>query len=375
MTGSPAIFLPRISGSDMFWSSNAWLPISSDRLTDLALGIGQLDADHAAARDGRDARRQRRHVARDVVGKLDHPAGLDAARRFELVHRHHRTGPDLDDVAADVEILEHAFRAGARCARARRGRSAACPSRARARAGRASAAGSCRRAPGSAARRGLRALRAAGAARRPAAARQPRRSGRERGGAAGSARSSRDLGRARRGPALARLAPEQAAEPALSPRLKPKREIAERRPARPNSSSKPSAATGPAIDGLRIRPTPHRRRAPRRGRALRPSRRAGPTRPNRWSGRARRRAGPRRPPRAAARGRSGPAGSSRIIRSPAMAMTGRNSTAPMPNSSSKRVARISAGASEPVGRRTAGGGAQRRIGRVVASRARPRRQR
>ena len=29
MTGSPAMFLPRISGSAMFWSSNAWLPISS----------------------------------------------------------------------------------------------------------------------------------------------------------------------------------------------------------------------------------------------------------------------------------------------------------------------------------------------------------
>ena len=29
MTGSPEIFFPRISGRDMFWSSNAWLPISS----------------------------------------------------------------------------------------------------------------------------------------------------------------------------------------------------------------------------------------------------------------------------------------------------------------------------------------------------------
>ena len=40
MTGSPAIFLPRISGSDMFWSSNAWLPISSDRLTISRFGLG-----------------------------------------------------------------------------------------------------------------------------------------------------------------------------------------------------------------------------------------------------------------------------------------------------------------------------------------------
>ena len=40
MTGSPAIFLPRISGSDMFWSSNAWLPISSDSATISRFGLG-----------------------------------------------------------------------------------------------------------------------------------------------------------------------------------------------------------------------------------------------------------------------------------------------------------------------------------------------
>ena len=40
MTGSPAMFLPRISGSDMFWSSNAWLPISSDSETVSRFGLG-----------------------------------------------------------------------------------------------------------------------------------------------------------------------------------------------------------------------------------------------------------------------------------------------------------------------------------------------
>ena len=40
ITGSPAMFLPRISGSDMFWSSNAWLPISSDSETISRLGLG-----------------------------------------------------------------------------------------------------------------------------------------------------------------------------------------------------------------------------------------------------------------------------------------------------------------------------------------------
>ena len=40
MTGSPAIFLPRISGSDMFWSSNAWLPTSSLSATASRLALG-----------------------------------------------------------------------------------------------------------------------------------------------------------------------------------------------------------------------------------------------------------------------------------------------------------------------------------------------
>ena len=40
ITGSPAIFLPRISGSAMFWSSNAWLPISSDKVTASRFGLG-----------------------------------------------------------------------------------------------------------------------------------------------------------------------------------------------------------------------------------------------------------------------------------------------------------------------------------------------
>ena len=40
MTGSPAMFLPRISGSAMAWSSKAWLPISSDRATVSRFALG-----------------------------------------------------------------------------------------------------------------------------------------------------------------------------------------------------------------------------------------------------------------------------------------------------------------------------------------------
>ena len=84
--------------------------LTSDQLRQadrLALRIRKLDPYHAATRNGRNASGQCRHVACDIVGQSDHPAGLDAACRFELVHRDHGARPDLDDVAADVEIFEH----------------------------------------------------------------------------------------------------------------------------------------------------------------------------------------------------------------------------------------------------------------------------
>ena len=222
MTGSPAMFLPRISGSAMFWSSNAWLPISSRQADRLALGVGQLDADHAAARDGRDARRQRRHVAGDVVGELDHPAGLDPARRLELVHRDHRARADLDDVAADVEILEHGFEQPrvalepgavdllACLSRAARGeqverRQLVIVAEREARLG----------APALRARRRGRPARPASAGSATATA------GRDRGGAAAVGALVAHFGRARRGAALARVAAEQAASQPFSSGVRP----------------------------------------------------------------------------------------------------------------------------------------------------------
>ena len=56
----------------------------------LALRIGQLDADGVAAGHDGDARRERAHRARDVVGEPDHARGLDAGRGLELVERHDR---------------------------------------------------------------------------------------------------------------------------------------------------------------------------------------------------------------------------------------------------------------------------------------------
>ena len=73
----------------------------------LALIVGQLDADHVAPRHGRDPHRHRAQRAGDVVGERDHPRGARAGRRLELVERDHRPGPDVDDLAAHAEIVQH----------------------------------------------------------------------------------------------------------------------------------------------------------------------------------------------------------------------------------------------------------------------------
>jgi hypothetical protein len=101
ITASPAIFLPRISGL---------APDQLGKADHLALGVRQLDSNHASAGDCRDSRRERRHVPRDIVGKRDYAARLDAARRLELVHRDHGARTDFDNVAAHVEVLKHGLK-------------------------------------------------------------------------------------------------------------------------------------------------------------------------------------------------------------------------------------------------------------------------
>ena len=75
----------------------------------LGLAVGQLDADDVAPGNDRDARRDRAHRARDVVGEADDARRLDAGRRLELVERDDRAGPHLHDLAVDAEIVEHGF--------------------------------------------------------------------------------------------------------------------------------------------------------------------------------------------------------------------------------------------------------------------------
>ncbi len=75
----------------------------------LAIGVGQFDADDGAARDGRDAGRERGHVAGDIVGKSNDAARLDAGRGLQFVHGDDRAGAHLDDVALHMEVVEDGF--------------------------------------------------------------------------------------------------------------------------------------------------------------------------------------------------------------------------------------------------------------------------
>src|SRR3546814_9698390 len=75
----------------------------------LAVDVGQFDADDRAARDRGDARGNRRHIAGNVVGKLDDTAGLDPRRGFKLVHGDHWTGTNFGDVPFYMEVVEYGF--------------------------------------------------------------------------------------------------------------------------------------------------------------------------------------------------------------------------------------------------------------------------
>jgi hypothetical protein len=66
--------------------------------------------------------------------------------------------------------------------------------------------------------------------------------------------------------------------------------------------------------------------------------------------------------------------SSRSRRSPARAITGRKMTQPSPNSKQCKVASVSAGRPEPIVRRAAGRGGERRVGAAVRYQARARRR-
>ncbi len=101
--------LPRQSASLCFVDFEVLARQELAQIHRLALEVRQLDADGVAALHHGDAGRHRAHRAGDVVGERDHPRGFRARRRLELVEGDDRAGADVDDLAADAEILERRF--------------------------------------------------------------------------------------------------------------------------------------------------------------------------------------------------------------------------------------------------------------------------
>ena len=109
MTGSPPIVLPSAIASRWFDLLEILAREQFAQIDGVASLVRQFDADGVAALDDRDAGRDRRHRAGDVVGEPDDPRRLDAGRRFEFVKRHDRAGTHVDDLALDAEIVEDAL--------------------------------------------------------------------------------------------------------------------------------------------------------------------------------------------------------------------------------------------------------------------------
>ena len=301
----------------------------------LALRVGQLDADHASAGDGRDAGRQRRHVAGDVVGKLDDPARLDAARRLQLVHGDDRAGPDLDDLAADVEILEHRFEQprialqpgavdlllallGRRREQVER-RQLVIVAERQARLG-AAVFGPAARSP---------RQRSGRFGDGDGGPRLRRRGGRRRGRRAISV--VRGAARALRGCAADRPASQPRSSSAESEREKPSDQAGEREQEQHGQAHRPGELrigdeVDCGVDSVRAR---------KPERAAPAARQSGN---RRTAGQAERdrRSGPRRRPRSAVRGRSARPARSRTMRRPASAITGRNSDRSEPEKQQQR---------------------------------------
>ena len=109
ITGSPPMVLPRQRPMRALVCLEILRGEQLAQIDGLALGVGQLDADGVLAGDDGDAAGDGAHRAGDVVGQADDARRLDAGRRLEFVKGDHRAGADVDDLAADAEIVEHAF--------------------------------------------------------------------------------------------------------------------------------------------------------------------------------------------------------------------------------------------------------------------------
>ena len=335
MTGSPAIFLPRISGSDMFWSANAWLPISSDSVTASRFGLGSSMP--ITLRPGMVATRA---DSADMLRAMSSASWITRLALMPLAGSSSyivTTGPGRTSTMSPRTWKSSSTLSSSRALRSRPARSicALALLRRRRRAGRAPAAGNCRRAPGSAGAAARRLLRTGLAAARSAwPARRRRRpaatSAARRWPVLVIVRSSRAARRGDPGPGLA----AENVGGSLLGRLQARAQIAENEAGEgedhqhdePHRPGDRSIADEPdrRVDAI----------GARQGRAPRPSRPAGPDTADALV-RLKRNADQAAPIAATSNARpTRPVGSSRIIRRPARAMTGRNSTEPMPNRSS-----------------------------------------
>ena len=193
--------------------------------------------------------------------------------------------------------------------------------------------------------------------------------GRDRGGAAAGRVVVARLGRARRGAARrAARGAERRATQARSSSLQAKRELAEHEPGEREQHHAASAASARrSTDWGSGRPAQSTPCAPAKPDRSAPA--GGQARHRRPADQAERDAEqrPRRSRRAAAPRPARPPARARACAGRRCATTGRNSAAPMPNSSSRTVAGIGAGRAQPIGRRAAGGGRQAGIGRRCGS--------
>ena len=108
ITGSPPIVLPS-ARAGVVRSAEVLAGEQFAQVDRLAALVRQLDADGVLARNDRDAGGDGAHRAGDVVGEADDARRLDAGRGLQLVEGDHRAGADVDDLALDAEIVEHAF--------------------------------------------------------------------------------------------------------------------------------------------------------------------------------------------------------------------------------------------------------------------------
>ena len=229
MTGSPAMFFPRISGRAMFWSSNAWLPTSSLRLTGSRLELGSsipitlrpgMVATRADSADMLRAMSSASWITRlaliPLAGSSSYMVTTGPGRTSTISPRTWKSSSTDSSSRAlrsspARSICWRPF-SGARASSSRPGSWKLSPS---ARLGWAPARRFCIRPAGATGRAGSATATA----------------GRDLGGAAGLARSSRSSVARGACPAFARAAPQQTAQPALLLGRQAEREIAERQAA------------------------------------------------------------------------------------------------------------------------------------------------